>query len=258
MGNCTACVDPEVDRKNEAFVSPNKMRCEDNKEKFKRKENNKENLSPVANCRLTFDGRSPPTQKSVTSKKYEESVYIPKETGGELLGKSKKGESESPHIPRDFPVIVNMPDYSNVNTQATIKSLPLFTYDLPPEHAAELATLPFYGPVFIDDRSIYEGQWKHGKRHGRGKQHWTDGSVYEGYWLNDMANLYGRLIHSDGDAYEGEWLNDKAQGNGVYIHKDGARYEGDWFEDKQHGQGKENWIDGACYEGGYALFFSGL
>ena len=53
----------------------------------------------------------------------------------------------------------------------------------------------------FDNKAVYEGQWLKGKRHGRGKQQWSDGSIYEGYWFDDKANGRGRLIHADGDSY---------------------------------------------------------
>jgi len=69
----------------------------------------------------------------------------------------------------------------------------------------------------LENGSIFMGQWKHGQRHGRGKQLWyywllfklfilrKDGSIYEGYWKDNMAHGKGRLIHSDADVYEGDW-----------------------------------------------------
>lgn len=245
MGNCATCVDSEIERKNEAFISPNKMRCEDNKEKFIRRPENKENFSPKMDPNFFFEKNLTPPENSTHCKKYQELVSLPNYEQNE-----KSFIKKDDHIPSDLSLINEIPDYSNPSTQTTIKKLGEFAYNVPREYSREFQDLPFYGPVFIDDRSIYNGQWKNSKRHGKGKQYWTDGSVYDGYWLNDMANVYGRLIHSDGDAYEGEWHNDKAQGKGLYIHKDGAKYQGDWFEDKQHGFGKENWIDGAFYEGG--------
>jgi hypothetical protein len=93
--------------------------------------------------------------------------------------------------------------------------------------------LPTLGPYEFDNGAVFEGQWKEGKRQGKGKQVWKDGSIYEGYWKNDMANGRGRLIHADGDVYEGDWENDKASGIGEYIHIDGATYHGSWKNDKQ-------------------------
>jgi hypothetical protein len=31
-------------------------------------------------------------------------------------------------------------------------------------------------------------KWKHGMRHGRGKQIWKDGSIYEGYWRENLSH----------------------------------------------------------------------
>lgn len=244
MGNCTTCVDSEIDRRNEAFISPNKMRCEDNKEKFLRQGNeNKENISPKPETASLLEKDVLNTEKN-NYNKYEEMTSMA------LCELEEKEVNRDFHIPKDLQIVEHMPDYSNPSTRTTIKNLEAFVYELKEKYIIEFQNLPAHCPVYIDDRSIYYGQWKNGKRHGKGKQYWTDGSFYEGYWINDMANIYGRLIHSDGDAYEGEWSNDKAQGKGIYIHKDGAKYEGDWLEDKQHGFGKEKWVDGASYEGG--------
>lgn len=98
----------------------------------------------------------------------------------------------------------------------------------------DLSHLPHLGPhKILKDGSIYEGQWKHGQRHGRGKQIWKDGSIYEGHWAGDKANGKGRLIHGNGDVYEGEWKDDKASGYGEFFHKDGGTYRGNWSNDKQ-------------------------
>lgn len=67
---------------------------------------------------------------------------------------------------------------------------------------------------FLANNAIYKGQWKDGKRHGRGIQFWPDGSVYQGDWVNDMADGKGRLIHPDGDYYTGDWVKDRASGKG--------------------------------------------
>jgi hypothetical protein len=96
------------------------------------------------------------------------------------------------------------------------------------------------GPIEFDNKYVYEGQWKHGQKAGRGRQLWRDGSYYEGYWINNMASGYGRLIHTDGDTYEGEWIEDRAEGSGknililgVYSHVCGAIFKGKWKNDKQ-------------------------
>lgn len=43
-------------------------------------------------------------------------------------------------------------------------------------------SLPEQGPFLYEDGSIYLGNMKDNKRHGRGKYILADGSFYEGYW----------------------------------------------------------------------------
>lgn len=71
------------------------------------------------------------------------------------------------------------------------------------------------------DGSRYEGEFKDGKRHGRGA------------W-----------IRPDGTKYIGEWVNDKPCGRGILLLPDGRKYEGGWKEGKRHGQGVEMLPDG--------------
>lgn len=46
----------------------------------------------------------------------------------------------------------------------------------------------YLGPYQLESGAIYDGQWKHGVRHGKGKQVWRDGSVYEGFWMHNQAH----------------------------------------------------------------------
>jgi len=70
-------------------------------------------------------------------------------------------------------------------------------------------------PKEIESQSIYIGQWKNGKKQGKGKQICVDGSLYEGYWLNNQPHGKGRMIYANCDVYEGEWVNGKCQGKGL-------------------------------------------
>ena len=68
--------------------------------------------------------------------------------------------------------------------------------------------------TFADDGSIYEGQFKDGQRHGKGKQ------------------------KAEGIAeYQGEWVNNNFEGKGVLVYADGGKYEGDFFKNKKEGYG---------------------
>lgn len=108
---------------------------------------------------------------------------------------------------------------------------------------------PLIGPYKYADGSTYIGQYRIGKRSGKGKQIWTDGSVYEGGWDNDCQNGWGRLVHQDGDCYEGQWTNNKAEGKGSYTKPNGVSYVGTWRDDLQDGRGIETDPQGTTYEG---------
>ena len=62
-----------------------------------------------------------------------------------------------------------------------------------------------HGRMCYSDRSIYLGEWKHGKRHGQGK-----------------------FVSSTGDdEYEGTWKTGKRHGKGKIVVKD-SQTEADW------------------------------
>lgn len=145
--------------------------------------------------------------------------------------------------------------------------------------------LTVYPPQIGDIGEMYTGQWKWGKKHGRGTQIWPDGFVYEGEWMQGRAAGQGRLVHSSGEYYVGEWFDNKCQGFGKYVNANAGtnagkqrmsqgsnrssemanrlsmnkestmgeccEYEGMWENDKQHGKGTEKWPDGSRYEGDF-------
>lgn len=89
--------------------------------------------------------------------------------------------------------------------------------------------------------AMYMGQWKNGKRHGKGK--YTDTNYeYDGMWLNDKKQGMGIQWrkHSDTsvDMYNGEWKNDMQDGKGV-LQKQNYLFIGEWREGKKFGSGEE-------------------
>lgn len=99
--------------------------------------------------------------------------------------------------------------------------------------------------------SVYSGDFKDHKRHGKGRQQWADGSVYEGQWESDQIQGEGRLIHGNGDEYTGSFVKNAAQGKGKYVRNEGGEYIGDWQADRQHGNGVEISPDGDRYQGSF-------
>ncbi|KAL4493265.1 hypothetical protein ABPG73_007072 [Tetrahymena malaccensis] len=144
--------------------------------------------------------------------------------------------------------IQNLPDYTNDIVKNTLNKLGKFIYKYSQYDDQDAVELGLYQ---LKNGSVYQGQWKNGQRHGRGKKLQQDGCIYEGYWKNNMANGYGILINSDGDVYEGQWKNDKFNGFGTFTFFDGAYYIGNWLNDKQHGNGIEIRPNGTKYDGQY-------
>ena len=66
--------------------------------------------------------------------------------------------------------------------------------------------------VWTKNSKWYEGQWREGKMHGKGK------------------------LVNEGKEYEGDFVADKKQGKGVYRWE-GHVYEGDFADNKMHGKG---------------------
>ena len=122
------------------------------------------------------------------------------------------------------------------------------------------------------DGSVYEGQWKKGKRHGHGKmttRRWcfegkfkdgkrdghgksTDlnGTFYEGEFKDDKRHGEGKLTFADGKVYEGGFKDGGMHGQGKMTSPDGTVYEGEWRDGKRHGHGKMTFADGkVLYEG---------
>ena len=83
---------------------------------------------------------------------------------------------------------------------------------------------------------VYEGDWRDGKPHGRGKMTYPNGDVYEGDWLHGKANGIGKYTYRDGRVYEGGFCDGNSHGKGKHTYPDGGVYEGDW-------------LNGVVYEG---------
>lgn len=118
---------------------------------------------------------------------------------------------------------------------------------------------------------MYEGEFKDGKRHGRGVMKFGNGDQYEGEWrldamngsgslklaigvnytgtfLEGRFNGIGKLVFTHGDSYEGGFLAGLRSGRGTSVSGDNV-YEGDWKEDKKQGVGKLSIRGKLVYEG---------
>lgn len=86
------------------------------------------------------------------------------------------------------------------------------------------------------DSSVYNGQLKNGKYHGKGILKWSDGRVYEGEFKNGL--ITGKGVFSQ----EIEYVYNKEAGkpfdlNQIIAVQNGFRYEGSFKNGLFHGQG---------------------
>lgn len=74
--------------------------------------------------------------------------------------------------------------------------------------------------------TIYEGEWREGKREGQGFERFADGvSIYHGDFKRDRPHGKGLYMNAvTGDRYTGEWYQGMKHGTGIWDRKN-ARVE---------------------------------
>ncbi len=82
----------------------------------------------------------------------------------------------------------------------------------------------------------YRGDFRAGRKHGRGVKTWRSGDRYEGEFVEDRKEGTGRYTWSArgasaGESYSGGYRNDRREGYGVYEWPSGDRYAGPWADD---------------------------
>ena len=95
-----------------------------------------------------------------------------------------------------------------------------------------------YGEV--TGASTYRGDFKAGKKHGKGIKVMPNGDRYAGDFSDDYRDGKGAYVWGDktpwaGDRYEGEYRRDLRHGWGVFQWGSGDRYEGPWQDDLRMG-----------------------
>jgi hypothetical protein len=113
------------------------------------------------------------------------------------------------------------------------------------------------GVIVYSAGEKYEGEFKNGKRHGKGVYTWTQGEMkgsrYEGEYFEGQRHGKGKLVLSTGKTYTGEFKNGKYDGKGIIIWTDGdlkgCKYDGDFKEDERTGDGTFYYADGRKYVG---------
>lgn len=105
------------------------------------------------------------------------------------------------------------------------------------------------GIYVLPDGSVYEGGWANGSMNGRGVFRWTDGSVYDGDWKDGRRHGQGFLRVSDGFTYDGNWVQNCMEGRASATYPSGQEYHGMFSNGKREGRGTIKFSNGAVYEG---------
>jgi hypothetical protein len=77
--------------------------------------------------------------------------------------------------------------------------------------------------VSFRNGETYTGEWKAGRRHGRGK-HCSPRGTYEGEWANNKMNRKGVFLFANKSRYEGEFLDGMMHGTGKLVDRSGSIY----------------------------------
>lgn len=80
--------------------------------------------------------------------------------------------------------------------------------------------------MYKDSNYVYEGQFKNGMPHGKGRLLKINGNMYVGGFEYGMYNGTGTLYDGDGSTYTGSFHQGIKQGKGTIVYNDGNKYEG--------------------------------
>ena len=75
-----------------------------------------------------------------------------------------------------------------------------------------------YGKFYDKDgKLIYEGEYKHGEKNGKGIYYYPNGAKYEGDFVRNQKEGNGVFHWDDKTRWEGTWVNNKMDGSGTYY-----------------------------------------
>jgi hypothetical protein len=82
----------------------------------------------------------------------------------------------------------------------------------------------------------YKGEFRAGRKHGKGVKSWPSGDRYEGDFVEDRKEGSGTYAWGPrsawaGEKYSGQYVADRRHGEGVYEWPKGERYSGPWKND---------------------------
>ena len=106
------------------------------------------------------------------------------------------------------------------------------------------------GKLFIGKDSYYEGDFDQGEISGSGERYYAHGNHYKGSFLKGEFNGKGTFTNAvNGEVYVGDFVDNRRQGQGVLTYGDGTKYVGSFLNHKRDGNGEYTDISGNHYKG---------
>ena len=65
------------------------------------------------------------------------------------------------------------------------------------------------GRLELENGDIYEGEWREGRKEGRGVYWYSNGDSYNGGWWGNMRHGYGEYKRKGGGVIAGTWQMNK-------------------------------------------------
>ncbi len=84
------------------------------------------------------------------------------------------------------------------------------------------------GVQTFDNGDVYEGGFKDGLKHGKGKLVTRNNRSYVGDWERDKPHGFGINTFPNGKIYSGNFSKGKPVGDGQWTYSDGRTYHGTW------------------------------
>lgn len=109
------------------------------------------------------------------------------------------------------------------------------------------------GVKFYSDGTVYFGPWVNGYQKTEVKGLWIrpNGATYEGQWLQGRKHGLGKQIYSDDTVYTGQFANGFEHGQGVRTYSDGSVFEGRFRFGRRDGPGTLKLPNGKIQKGNF-------
>ena len=80
-------------------------------------------------------------------------------------------------------------------------------------------------PVYVyKNGNRYKGDWKNGKREGKGIAYLNPGLIFKGFFRNDKTEGIGKVYYNEGDVMEAELKNGKLKGRVRFYYDKGNKF----------------------------------